>query len=84
MDISLTPQTVYQALSRQQYSLALNMSLHLGEQKVLKTVIDSIVVEAIQLVIKSLDVRMIKLLMSFIAKEMVSRRVGRGGGGGMG
>ena len=71
LDVTITPQTVAAAVKRQEYTLAINMALHLGEPKVLKNAVDAVEIQAISLVVKSIDQRMLKRLMSFFAKELV-------------
>ena len=60
-----------QAVSRHEHGLAINMALHLGEQDVLKKAIDSVEIDAIALVVRSIDPQMLKALMKFIAGELV-------------
>ena len=72
LDITITPQAVDTALSREEYSLALNMALHLGEQSILKKVFSKIPMDAINLVIKSIDIRMLRDIIRFIANELAS------------
>ena len=74
LDVAITPQTIGAAIMRQEFSLALNMALHLGEAKLLKKAVDAVEVQAIELVIKTVDVRMIKDLMKFLADELVSSK----------
>jgi periodic tryptophan protein 2 len=74
LDIAITPQAVDSALLKQDYSLAVNMALHLGEQVVLKRAIDGIVTDAISLVVKSIDVRMLRSLLKFLSEEIVASR----------
>ena len=72
LDINITPQAVDIALSREEYSLALNMALHLGEQIILKKVFSKIPMDSINLVIKSIDIRMLRDIIRFIANELAS------------
>lgn len=65
-------QAVYKAVSNWEFGAAVNMALHLGEKEVLKKAVDSVKVEAIELVVKSVDARMLKDLLKFIADEIVS------------
>ena len=72
LDVAITPQSITQAIHRNEYALAINMSLHLHEKQLIKQAIDSISMNAIELVVKSIDVRMIKELLKFIAEQIVS------------
>ena len=72
LDVAITPQAVKKAIANWEFSLAVNMALHLGEREVLKQAVDSVKVESIELVVKSLDPRMLKDLLKFIADEIVS------------
>ena len=47
------------------------MSLHLNEFHMLKNTVDSIPIESISMVIKSLDLRLLKILFHFIAEQIV-------------
>lgn len=71
LDIAITPQAISLALSRQEFQLAINMALHLGEKKVLKRAIDSVDSSSIELVVKSIDLRMLRDMMKFLADELV-------------
>jgi hypothetical protein len=71
LDVDITPQSVIAAISRHEHGLAINMALHLGEQGVLKRAVDSVEADAIELVVKSLDVQMLKNLLKFLANELV-------------
>jgi periodic tryptophan protein 2 len=71
LDVTITPQTVLQAIASQQFTLAINMALQLNEQKILKKAINSVGIEAIELVVKSIDTRMFKNLLKFFANELV-------------
>lgn len=72
LDIAITPQAVNKAIGNWEFSAAVNMALHLGEREVLKKAVDSVKVEAIELVVKSVDARMLKDLLKFVADEIVS------------
>eukprot|EP00596_Hydrurales_sp_CCMP1899_P003442 CAMPEP_0119050586 /NCGR_PEP_ID=MMETSP1177-20130426/70734_1 /TAXON_ID=2985 /ORGANISM="Ochromonas sp, Strain CCMP1899" /LENGTH=830 /DNA_ID=CAMNT_0007029157 /DNA_START=526 /DNA_END=3015 /DNA_ORIENTATION=+ len=74
LDVSITPQSVTAAIIRQEYGLAVNMSLHLGEKAVVKKAVDAVPEEGIDLVVMSLDVRMLKDLLRFLAEEVLSSR----------
>lgn len=71
LDVDITPQSVMTAISRHEHGLAINMALHLGEQNVLKKAVDSVEVDDIELVVKSLHVQMLKSLLKFLANELV-------------
>ena len=47
------------------------MALHLGEPRILKTAVDAVDVMAVNLIVMTLDPRMLKRLMSFLADELV-------------
>jgi periodic tryptophan protein 2 len=72
LDIAITPQAVLKAVGNHEFSTAVNMALHLGERDVLKKAVDSVVLESIDLVVKSVDGRMLKDLLKFVADEIVS------------
>jgi periodic tryptophan protein 2 len=74
LDIAITPQAVDAAICRQDYSLAVNMALHLGEHSVLKKAVDSVTINSINLVVKSIDVRMLRQLLRCLAEELVTSR----------
>jgi hypothetical protein len=48
------------------------MSLHLNEFNILKDTVDKIPIDNIPMVIKSLDLRLLKILFHFIAEQIVS------------
>ena len=72
LDVSITPQSIAAAIVRQEFTLAINMALHLGEPRIIKKAVDSVDVMAINLIVKTIDQRMLKRLMSFLAEELVS------------
>lgn len=72
LDIAITPQAVSKAIANWEFGAAVNMALHLGEKEVLKRAVDSVQVDAIELVVKSVDARMLKDLLKFVADEIVS------------
>ena len=72
LDIDITPQAVRRALSKQEYTLAVNIALHLGERDVLKGAADAVPIGDIELVVRSLDPRVLRQLLKFIAEEIVS------------
>ena len=72
IDVTITPQAVSEALTRCEFGLAINMALHLNEKQVLKLAIDNIELAAIELVVKSIDVRMMRDLLRFLAEEIVA------------
>ena len=72
LDMTITPQAVKAAVGKHEYGLALNMALHLGEKNVLKIAVDAVPPEGIELVVKSVDVRMLRDLLRFLAEEVVS------------
>lgn len=74
LDVNITPQAVEAALARQEYSLAVNMALHLNESTVLKKAVDCVVVESIPLVVQTVDARMLRELLRFIAGEVLASR----------
>ena len=71
IDMAITPQAVSAAVAKCDFGRAINMALHLGMGDVLKLAVDAVEISAIELVIKSLDVRMMQNLMKFLAEEMV-------------
>lgn len=74
LDIAITPQSISAAISREEFGLAVNMALHLGESDVLKRAVDSVDASSIELVVKSIDVRMMTAFMRFLAEEIVKSR----------
>ena len=72
LDVAITPQAVMKAMSQWEYSAGVNMALHLGEVDVLKKAVDSVPMDSIELVVKTIDGRMLKDLLKFIADEIVS------------
>jgi len=70
IDIAITPQAVSAALTRCEFGKAINMALHLGEKYVLKKAVDAIEIDSIELVVKSIDVRMLHFLFRFLAEEI--------------
>lgn len=71
MDIAITPQAIRGAVARKDFSLAINMALHLGETSSTREAVNAVPIDAIELVVKSVDVRMIKELLKFLALELV-------------
>lgn len=75
LDVDITPQAVLGAVQREEYATAINMALHLnGEREVLKKAVDAVGVDSIDFVIKSLELRMLKDLLRFLAEEIASSR----------
>lgn len=72
IDITITPQSVLAAVSRQELGLAINMALHLGEADVLKVAVDAVPVESVDVIARALDVRMLKPFLTFLAEQLVS------------
>ena len=73
LDITITPQAVSSAIARQEFTLAINMALHLAEPKTLKLAVDAVDIMAIGLVVKTIDQRLLKRLMVFLADELVCK-----------
>ena len=71
LDIKITPQAVNEAIRKNEYTLAINMALYLAEKSVLKQSIDAVQIDSIELVIKTIDPRMLKDLLKFLAEELV-------------
>ena len=71
LDITITPQAITKAAQKQEYSLAINMALHLGEQIILKKTIDAVPVDAVELVVQSIDIHMLRDLLKLLASELV-------------
>ena len=73
IDMAITPQSIETALLQDQFSLALSMALHLGEQGLLARAVAIIGAGAsLDLVVRSVDLRLMKSLMTFIANQLVS------------
>ena len=71
LDISITPQSIAAAVASKEFGRAVNMALHLGEKKTIKTTIDSIDIAAMELVVQSIDVRMLRQVILFLTEELV-------------
>ena len=72
IDINITPEAVYTCIQHHEHSKAINMALHLREAVVIKTAVDSVSMNEIELVALSIDIRLLKELLYFISEEMVS------------
>lgn len=72
LDITITPQSIRKAIRDHEYTHALNMALHLSERDILKEAVDAIAITSIPLVVKSIDIHMLKRLLRFLADEIVS------------
>ena len=77
LDTGVTPQSVATAVARSEFGKALVMALQLSlsETEVLKSVVEAVPIDAISLVVKSLDVRMLKEMIRFLAAELVSDNI---------
>jgi len=73
LDITITPLTISNAISRSEHTLAINMALHLSERSSLKQAVDSVPVDAIELVVRAIDGQLLKDLLKYIADEIVSQ-----------
>lgn len=74
LDVTITPHSIDERIHNKEYGLAINMALQLGEKATLKKAVDSVPVSDISLVIKSIDQRMIKNVLTFLADEVISSR----------
>jgi periodic tryptophan protein 2 len=76
LDTSVTPQSVIAAVAREEYGRALVMALQLSlsEQNVIKLAVDSVPISSIELVAKSVDIRMLRELLKFLAMQLVRFR----------
>ena len=74
LDMAVTPQAVTQALATEQYPVALSMSLQLGEGDIIRKAVGSTPLEAVPIVVRSLDTRLLVDFMRFLADEVVSSR----------
>jgi periodic tryptophan protein 2 len=76
LDASVTPQAVMRAIESKQFGKALTMALQLSlsETRELKAAVDAVPMAAIELVVKSLDPRMLKELLRFLAEELTLSR----------
>lgn len=72
LDIAITPQAVTEAIKREEFTLAINMALFLAEKYVIKQSVDAVPIDAIELVVKTIDSRMLKDLLKFLAEELVN------------
>jgi periodic tryptophan protein 2 len=77
LDTSITPQSVVTAVAREDYGKALAMALQLSlsEHTVIKLAVDSVPINSIELVVKSVDIRMLKDLLKFLASQLVRENV---------
>ncbi|KAJ1390744.1 hypothetical protein B484DRAFT_288410, partial [Ochromonadaceae sp. CCMP2298] len=73
--VAITPQAVAAAISRDEYSVGVNMALHLGEAGVIKRAVDAVPMGGIEFVVRTIDARLLRGLLSFIAGEIVSYSV---------
>lgn len=71
LDITITPHAVKEAISREEFTLAINMSLHLAEATVTREAVNAVPLDSIELVVKTIDLNMLKNLLKFIATELV-------------
>jgi periodic tryptophan protein 2 len=71
LDLTITPQSIRKAIREHEYTHALNMSLHLSERDIIKEAVDAVAIVSIPLVVKSIDVNMLKRLLRFLADEIV-------------
>ena len=74
LDVAITPQAVSRAILNEDFTLAVNMALHLGEKGVLKRAVDAVPTDALDLVVKTLDPRLLRDLLRFLAEEIVQSR----------
>lgn len=71
LDITITPQSIRKAIREHEHTHALNMALHLAEKDMIKEALDSVAISSIPLVVKSIDLHMLKKLLRFLADEIV-------------
>lgn len=71
LDVAITPQTVAGAVANEDYSGAITMAVHLGEIDLVKNAVESVELESIELVAKTVDTRILKDLFRFLAEELV-------------
>jgi len=74
LDVTVTPQAVSQAIAQQQYPLALSFSLQLGEGDTIRKAVGATPIDAVPIVVRSLDKRLLGDLMRFLADELVTSR----------
>jgi periodic tryptophan protein 2 len=74
LDVAITPQSIRAAAARHEYGLAVNMALHLAEPAVLKEAVDAVPADSVELVVKSLDRRMLRAVLRFLAEEVAASR----------
>lgn len=72
LDLSITPQSIRKAIRDHEYTHALNMALHLSERDIIKEAVDAVSIVSIPLVVKSIDINMLKHFLRFLANEIVS------------
>jgi periodic tryptophan protein 2 len=74
LDVDITPQAVLQAIQQEDFANAVNMALHLGgEGDTLKAAVDAVPVNSLDLVVKSIEVRLLQSLLRFLADQLVSK-----------
>ena len=71
LDITITPQSIRKSIRNHEYTLALNMSLHLAEINMIKEAVDAVDISSIPLVVKTIDISVLKRLLRFLADEIV-------------
>lgn len=72
LDVAITPHSVAAAAANSDYATAITMAVHMGEIDLIKQVVECIELESIELVAKTIDVRILKDLFRFFAEELVS------------
>lgn len=71
--VEVTPQTIELEISSGNFAKALLMSAQLGDKETIRLSIEAIKLENIELVVGSIgDIKVVKLLLQFIAEELVS------------
>jgi periodic tryptophan protein 2 len=74
IDVSITPQTTNAALAQGQFSQALGMALQLGEGDLIRRVATAVPVDAIPLVARQTDPRLLGDMLRFLADELTLSR----------
>jgi len=73
LDVEITPQTVDFTISQENYSKALLMSVFLGDKGMIQKVLESVKIENIQLVVRSLgEIKVLKEVLKFVTEAIVS------------
>ena len=74
LDETVTPQTVHRAISSRNYDRAIAYSLQLGDAVLIRKAVGAVPVDSIDMVCRSVDVRLLGDLFRFLADELTFSR----------